>query len=93
MDVSKLTPAPWHTGGTTFRPSGPKKNVWTAPEPGMQSGQMVAENATPTDAEFIAMARNAFDGDIEALAWWNANRVKRLPNAWEEDQQHYFDSL
>lgn len=29
------------------------------------------------DAVFICLARNAFDGDPEALAWWETNR-KRL---------------
>ncbi len=28
------------------------------------------------NAEFIVLARNAFAGDPEALAWWEANRVK-----------------
>ncbi len=27
--------------------------------------------------EFIAMARNAFDGDPAALEWWEANRRRR----------------
>ena len=28
------------------------------------------------NCEFIALARNAFDGDPEALAWWEENRRK-----------------
>ncbi len=27
--------------------------------------------------QFIVLARNAFDGDPEALAWWEENRNKR----------------
>jgi hypothetical protein len=33
--------------------------------------------AGETNALFFALARNAFDGDPEALAWWEANRRKR----------------
>ncbi len=29
------------------------------------------------DTEFIALARNAFAGNQEALAWWEENRVKK----------------
>lgn len=61
IDLGKLTPAPWHTAGTTYSPSGPKKNLWSNAEPGMQSGQMIAQSISPDDAEFIALSRNAFD--------------------------------
>jgi hypothetical protein len=62
LDLSKLTPAPW-----TYYPGG----VY-GPEPDEVDVACCAQGNT--DAEFIALARNAFDGDPEALAWWEANR-------------------
>ena len=87
MDPSKLQLAPWSIGGTTYRPSGPKVNVWTKPDEGMQSGQMVVENVAPDVGKFIALARNAFDfwakrDPAAALLWltdtekWYNERVR-----------------
>jgi hypothetical protein len=38
----------------------------------------VSEEAAQTNLAFAAIARNAFDGDPEALAWWEAHRVKAI---------------
>ena len=37
---------------------------------------LLSEEDNLTDLQFAALARNAFAGDPEALAWWEANRVK-----------------
>lgn len=39
---------------------------------------MLSEFDNEEDLKFWLLARNAFDGDPEALAWWEANRQKRL---------------
>ena len=81
IDLTKLTSAPWHTGGTTFRPSGPRKNVWSEAAKGMQSGEILAENCRANDAEFIALARNAFD--ILMCRGWSVYR--RSNKKWAVD--------
>lgn len=77
MNLEKLTPAPWHYKvsdcaypHSVFGPSScdgsstsVAHSVWT-------------HDRAPTDMAFIALARNAFAGDPEALAWWEANRVR-----------------
>lgn len=69
MDLSKLTPAPWEVrkdddSGTLFipRPNG--------------FPMLLEEQDDPVPLEFAALARNAFDGDPDALAWWEANRKR-----------------
>ena len=42
-----------------------------------------------TDSAFCALARNAFDGDPEALAWWEANRKKRD----QSSKERYMDNV
>lgn len=60
IDLSKLEPAPWEVDGRGLRYY-PKRG-----------GVSPVNNF----AEFAALARNAFDGDPEALAWWEANRKR-----------------
>lgn len=72
MDLSKLTPAPWHAE--------PVDGIWdvtNGPANDARERYSVLEDMTQNNAEFIALARNAFDGDPEALAWWEENRRKR----------------
>lgn len=78
FDMSKLTPAPWVYNGAIA--------VWT-PETGDGQEKFIAATGGSFDewqaegkeanAAFIALARNAFDGDPEALAWWETNRRRR----------------
>lgn len=73
IDLTKLTAAPWevHDGGpnhsicavTGENTCGPLFERWDG-------------SGDTTDAEFTCLARNAFAGDLEALAWWEANRSK-----------------
>ena len=65
MDLSKLSPAPWVNCGTEL--------FFGRQRQGTRHQQILKE----ADAEFCALARNAFDGDPEALTWWEANRKRR----------------
>lgn len=67
MDLSKLTPEPWVAD--YIRIFGKDRHH-------VATCRGKNEHA---DAEFIALARNAFAGDPEALAWWEANRKRRSP--------------
>ncbi len=62
MDLSKLTPAPWETGPDTEYDDGITKLIYA-------SGYHVAGGADPANAEFIALARNAFDVMMRR-GWW-----------------------
>ena len=85
IDLSKLSPAPWWADNRgrsidefhhvvidrdgkilfdTLNSDAAKKGVSRWDEQGR------------IDLEFVALARNAFAGDPEAKAWWEANRVK-----------------
>lgn len=76
MDLSNLTPAPWElvNGAIITSRDG---ELYTAlisfyppadPQPRHPNQE--------TDLKFIALARNAFDGDSKAFAWWEENRRK-----------------
>lgn len=80
FDHDKLSPGPWHIGGTTYTPSGPKMNVWTKPTPGMQSGDVVAWNMKPEDAAFVEASRNALAIQLET--GWHAERSLDDLSAW-----------
>jgi hypothetical protein len=62
------TPVPWHTSGT-FDPDSarPTTWVWGPPAPGDQSGEIVAQEVTLSNAAFIARACNSHDALVEAL--------------------------
>jgi hypothetical protein len=71
MDLEKLTPAPWTCE------EGERLAFVTRSGRCIGSfGWWEGEDGN-ADAAFIALARNAFDGDPEALAWWEANRRRR----------------
>ena len=75
IDLTKLTPAPWSTGGT-FMPGSPAEQQWVwgpRVKHTDQSGTVVAERVKPTNAAFIALARNAFD--VMMRRGWYACRV------------------
>lgn len=78
IDISKLTPAPWGVGKQGVSVYGPDHCavVDTCNRPIADDDDVSGEEC---DLEFIALARNAFAGDPEALAWWEANRVNRSP--------------
>ena len=84
LDLSKLTPAPWEADGY-----GGTEDSWDIGHPcldkqGREDFLYRGHEMTKADAEFCALARNAFAGDPEALAWWEENRVehgRRVPHA------------
>ena len=81
VDLSKLTPAPWRTSGSKsyVLPSHgePYKIAQLGGSPSSPGLIARDDESLAHDAEFIALARNAFDGDPEALAWWEMNRKRR----------------
>jgi hypothetical protein len=70
IDVSKLPAAPWQyipgdDGGIVGNING--------------YPVLLAEDDTPSGVaslQFVALARNAFAGDLEALKWWEAHRTQ-----------------
>ena len=68
IDLDKLTPAPW-TPCRHMQSASSNAFSLLAPD-----GKSFCNSKT--DMEFAALARRAFDGDPEALAWWEANRKK-----------------
>ena len=77
LDLSKLSPAPWVNCGTELF-------FWR-----QRQGTRHQQISKEADAEFIALARNAFDGDPEALAWWEANRKRRD----QSSKERYMDNV
>ena len=75
VDLNKLTAAPWAIGCGGWRVGAWKNNCKVICDTGTSKASRNEENAA--NAAFIALARNAFDGDPEALAWWEENRRKR----------------
>jgi hypothetical protein len=73
IDLSKLSAAPWVAHANDLI------GGWAVYPPGehLGLGRSVADFVSKDAAEFIALARNAFAGDHEALVWWEANRVKQ----------------
>lgn len=72
MDVSKLTAAPWTTGGV-FNPDSARPSQWVwGPHASAndQSGKVVAVDISIPDAEFIALARNALDVMMRRQTWY-----------------------
>ena len=69
MDVGKLTPAPWGNSTSGDYVFGPTGYPLLLAEDSNDEGEAACA--------FAALARNAFDGDPEALAWWEANRKRR----------------
>lgn len=87
IDLTNLTPAPWKVWKVCHDPDDQVDNDSLAIRAG--DGAMVAEAwpmvgdsvdgfdpAQQANADFIALARNAFAGDPEALAWWEENRTR-----------------
>lgn len=76
MDIRELSPAPW----TAWQNIPTGSNDWSG-KACVGGLPFLSVDRSPcfreTDAAFIALARNAFDGDPEALAWWEANRRRR----------------
>ena len=82
IDLSKLSPAPWCVcvvdNDDCLRAATADDRTYVGDAKGFP------ELLPKTDDEegrasvaFAVMARNAFDGDTAALAWWEANRVKQ----------------
>jgi hypothetical protein len=56
------TPGPWDTGGISYAdPKNPRMNVWSKAAPGMQSGMMIAKEASIDNARLIAAAPELLD--------------------------------
>lgn len=74
--MSAHTPGPWHVGGVST-PSGmePYCNIWGPVPPGKQSGQMVAAEVAPEDAQLIAAAPDLFVALKALVADLDARRV------------------
>lgn len=66
--LSDLTPEPWEARG-----EGICCGLYKEPEHYL----IFNPDGTWADTQFCALARNAFAGDPEALAWWEANRKHR----------------
>jgi len=69
IDLSKLTPGNWF-----YRDGIGGDFVLSYPD-----GTTILQDKTKTSREifeFIAMAHNAFQGDPDALTWWEENRRK-----------------
>ena len=73
MNIDKLSPAPW-TEGEHGIVDGNGESVYC------QTGR-ARDDFGDDDLEFVLLARNAFDGDQEALAWWEENRKRPLTPA------------
>lgn len=85
IDLTKLTPAPWWSERRFSNECEIVPRIKCARDKNRECGWIadligapyLGYESTLANAEFIALARNAFDGDPEALAWWEENRVKR----------------
>jgi hypothetical protein len=78
------TALPWSVGGTFFPDSPyPKQNIWGPTPEGAQSGQIVAENCSPRNADFIVGCVNAHAALVsaleEALAWHDLDDNRAMP--------------
>ena len=60
-------PLPWHTAGTANPNTDPRQGVWGPTPPGAQSGEWIAKDIRPANAEFIVRACNAHDDLLDAL--------------------------
>lgn len=76
MDIEKLTPAPWFESHGKLCRNG-------------DLGGVSPVTLDKNHREFIALARNAFAGDPEALAWWEANRanIEAAPSASAQSER------
>lgn len=81
MDLSKISPAPWVA---VENPQCDSAMVCYVSQETVEDESVCCAGLdvyhdmekVKVNAQFIALARNAFAGDPEALAWWEANRVK-----------------
>jgi hypothetical protein len=71
IDLSKLTPLPHRI----IDEAGP----FVATSDGFPV--MLSEFDNLADLQFWLLARNAFAGDLDALVWWEMNRVRPAENA------------
>lgn len=62
-DIAKLTPSPWFESHDDLCCNG-------------RFGGISPVILDRNHREFVALIRNAFDGDPKALAWWETNRRK-----------------
>ncbi len=76
-DLTQLSPAPWEAKDWRVC-SFPIKGIAVVCDTANNQASRNDENKA--NAAFIAMARNAFAGDPEALAWWEANRTNPRPD-------------
>lgn len=73
------TPGPWTTAGVTNPQTnprmsvwGPRQGVWGPRQPGSESGEWIAKDIRPANAEFIVRACNAYEELLEAVRWVEA---------------------
>lgn len=76
MDLTKLTPGKWEA--VEKRDKAEWQGGWDVAPLNVVDGEYECGLLKKDDAEFIALAHNAFAGDAESLAWWEANRVKHI---------------
>ena len=60
------TPGPWATAGISNPQTNPRMSVWGPKAPDAQSGEWIAKDIRPANAEFIVRACNSFDALVEA---------------------------
>ncbi len=75
IDLSRLTPAPWEIKAIPGIP-----NAIYIPKSGGFPMLLPEDDDSPEDVtalQFAALARNAFAGNPEAMAWWEQNRTRR----------------
>lgn len=90
IDLTKLTPAPFEVvpiDGKSIEAAFTGTQALVVQTVDHEDGKHVAFffSDSPTDAAFFAMTRNAFAGDPEALAWWEANRNRMANVSKKED--------
>ena len=61
------TPGPWATAGISNPQTNPRMSVWGPKAPDAQSGEWIAKDIRPANAEFIVRACNAHDDLVAAL--------------------------
>ena len=85
MANDKHTPGELHTGGT-FNPGTDNERqwLWSLPAPGCQSGEVIAKDMTPANAERLAHCWNMHDALLAAC--------EDALATGERDMQHILDN-
>lgn len=79
MNLEKLTPVEkWEPD---FEDGSIEGILTMVPHANVNTINRLGEEYSRADLEFIWLARQAFDGDPEAFAWWEANRRRRVTSA------------